>query len=103
MMMARDSKFEPPDVNPETIAALQDALRRCLDNDGDMESVRPALTKLAREARERRIFAEHLLITLKDMWYALPQVRQSGNEEQQRLLERLITLCIREYYSTDAS
>jgi hypothetical protein len=98
MMMARDSKSETPGLSPQTIALLQDALGRCLERDADLESVQPALRAVAREARERKIFAEHLLITLKDVWYALPQIRQTENEEQQRLLQRLVTLCIREYY-----
>ncbi len=101
-MMARDSMFEPPRLSPESISALQDALRHCLDSDGEIESVRPALRAIALEARGRRILAEHLLITLKDVWHALPQVRQVDNEDRQKLLQRLVTLCVREYYSADA-
>lgn len=101
MMMARDSQSENPVLSPDTIAALQEALRRCLDGDGDLEHVRPVLRRVANEARERHIYAEQLLITLKDMWFELPRVRQSDIEEQQRLLQRLVTICIREYYGAD--
>lgn len=104
MMMARDSQFDLPSLDPETISALQEALGRCLDDGAGIESVRPALQRVAREARERRILAEHLLLSLKDVWYDLPQVRRSADvEQQQQLLQRLVTLCIREYYSQDSA
>ena len=101
-MMARDKQSDPPSLNPDTISALQHALRRCLDEGGDIESVRPALHRLAVEARERQILAEQLLIALKDIWHELAPVRRSTDAaEQQKMLQRLVTICIREYYSAD--
>jgi hypothetical protein len=101
--MVRDSQFDLPSLDPETIALLRDAMGRCLDDGADVESVRPALQRVAREARERRILAEQLLVSLKDIWYDLPQVRRSVRvEEQQLLLQRLVTLSIREYYAQES-
>jgi hypothetical protein len=58
------------------------------------------LQRVSVEAREKYIQAEHVLIALKDIWYELPQMRATANiEEQQRLLQSVVTLCIREYYS----
>jgi hypothetical protein len=45
------------------------------------------------------ILPEHLLITLKQIWSSLPEVRSVGDvEEQTRMLQRVVTMCIREYY-----
>jgi len=100
-MMAHDSRSEPPELHRATLDALQAALSRCLEG-GDVEAVRPVLRRVAREARERGLHAEQLLISLKDVWYAMPKVRQADVNEQQVLLQRLVTLCIREYYAADA-
>ena len=58
------------------------------------------LALLADEARTRHIRAEQLLVVLKETWNSLPQVRGMADSTQQaRLLERVITMCIKEYYS----
>lgn len=102
MMMARNSQPDGPRLDPDTVTALQAALQRCLATGAEAESVRPALRRVASQARERHILAEHLLMTLKDLWYDLPPVRASTDpEEQQQMLQRLVTLCIREYYSAE--
>lgn len=101
MMMARNSQPDGPRLDPETLSALRDALQRCLATGGEMEAVRPALRRVAAEARERHMLAEQLLVSLKDVWHELPQVRAATDpEEQQRVLQRLVTLCIREYYAS---
>ena len=52
------------------------------------------------EAHEKRILPEHLLVTLKDVWNALPEVRAMPDATLQiRLLQRVVTMCIKEYYS----
>jgi hypothetical protein len=56
---------------------------------------------VAAEAREKAILPEHLLIALKDVWSNLPEVRTMPETGQQvRLLQRVVTMCIKEYYST---
>jgi len=43
---------------------------------------------------------EQLLVVLKDVWSSLPEVRSMTNtREQINLLQRVVTMCIREYYS----
>jgi hypothetical protein len=43
---------------------------------------------------------EQLLIALKETWYLLPCVQEmSDTSEQVRLLQRAVTMCIREYYA----
>ena len=44
---------------------------------------------------------EQLLGVLKSMWHSLPSVRAiSDSSDQVRLLQRVVTMCIKEYYIT---
>jgi hypothetical protein len=55
---------------------------------------------MAAEARSKSIPPEQLLVVLKDIWYSLPGVRgMSEPVEQVRLLQRVVTMCIKEYYA----
>lgn len=57
------------------------------------------LRQVVTEARNRRIRAEQLIVSLKHLWDALPEARQAIDREAQALeKQRLITLCIRAYY-----
>ena len=100
-MMAYDSSQTPPSrLDDDTIAAVRNALRQYLANSSTPDPLQPALLAMASEAREKSILPEHLLIVLKDVWNALPEVRSmSDNAEQVRVLQRVVTMCIKEYYS----
>ena len=99
MMMAHDSSHVPPgQLEQATITALQSALRDYVAA-GSSASLPDSLVLLANEARAKRILPEQLLVVLKDLWNALPEVRTMTDSRQQaRLLERVITMCIKEYY-----
>ncbi len=101
MMMAHDTGTPPPSpLADETIAALKDALRRYLSDGQSPSPLQTALMLVAREAHEKHILPEQLLVTLKDLWSSLPEVRaMSDTAEQVRLLQRVVTMCIKEYYS----
>jgi hypothetical protein len=101
MMAAHDSSSPPPSRLPdETVHALREALRRYLSNGLTPGPLQAALLLTAREARERDILPEQLLIALKDVWNSLPEVRaMTDNGQQVRLLQRVVTMCIKEYYS----
>ena len=100
-MMAHDSSYTPPSrLHDETVAAVRAALRAYLANASDPAPLQSALMRMSAEARERAILPEHLLVTLKDLWGALPEVRSmTDSGEQVRLLQRVVTMCITEYYS----
>ena len=100
MMMAHDSTHVPPgQLDQATIAALQSVLRDYVST-GSSSSLTEGLVLLADEARDKHILAEQLLIVLKDLWHSLPEVRALTDARQQaRLLERVISMCIKEYYS----
>jgi hypothetical protein len=56
--------------------------------------------RVSKEARERSILPEQLLVVLKDVWSTLPEVRAMTDVDQQvRLMQRVVTMCIKEYYS----
>ena len=83
------------------MALVRDELSRLVSGsqspEGDGLSI--ALRRAAREAREKRILAEHLLMMLKDVWYGLPEVQRLNEPTVQlRMLQRVVTTCIREYY-----
>lgn len=100
MMMANDSSHTPPSrLDDTTLSAVTAALRGYLANGHDTAVLHDALSLLASEAQSKGILAEQLLVTLKDLWQRLPEVRTMADQmEQVRLLQRVVTMCIREYY-----
>ena len=101
MMMATDSSHTPPSrLDPATLDAVRDALRSYLADSADPAALQRALQHMSTEARNRGMHAEHLLVQLKDVWGVLPEVRgMTDAAEQVRLLQRVVTMCIKEYYS----
>ena len=105
MMIAHDSSPEPGALAPATIEGLRSALAGYVSEpDGDAADLRATLRILSVEAREKSIQAEQLLVVLKDVWYSLPSVQQIAQPaDQARLLQRIVTICIKEYYITQSS
>jgi len=101
MMMAFDSSHTPPSrLDDSTVNAVRDALRLYLADSSEPGALQRALLQLSAEARDKDLHAEQLLVLLKDIWYALPEVRtMTDTTEQVRLLQRVVTMCIKEYYS----
>lgn len=100
MMMAHDSSPTPPsELAEETTEAVRAALVGYLRAPASSTDLRAALNRMADEARTKAILPEHLLVTLKHLWSSLPEVRAVGDvDEQTRMLQRVVTMCIREYY-----
>jgi hypothetical protein len=100
MMMAHDSNPSPGSLAPETIEAVRSALIRYVDAPAHGERLQAALHTMAAEARVKAMLPEQLLVVLKDIWNSLPAVRSMSDPgEQTRLMQRVVTICIREYYS----
>jgi hypothetical protein len=101
MMMAYDSSQTPPSrLDDATLDTLRAALQQYLLDTSASNGLRSALMSLSTEAREKAILPEQLLVVLKDMWNVLPEVRaMPDTTEQIRLLQRVVTMCIKEYYS----
>lgn len=100
MMMAHNSSFDSSELSEETIEAVRSALVFYVDAPSRGERLRETLNAMAAEARAREILPEQLLVVLKDIWYSLPGVRGIPDPaEQVRLLQRVVTMCIKEYYA----
>ncbi len=98
--MAHDSTPRRGVLDDDTIRALRAALVQYTTTPSDGTALRRALQSMAAEAREKDILPEQLLVVLKDVWYSLPGVRgMSEPAEQIRLLQRVVTMCIKEYYA----
>ena len=96
---------ERASVSPEesyTAKLLHDGIDRCARKFGE-EAVETIVAAVARDrsgvALEAADVLYHLLVLLKDVWGGLPEVRSmSDSREQIRLLQRVVTMCIKEYY-----
>jgi hypothetical protein len=101
MMMARNSTPNHPQLDPASTQMLESALLSFLANPESPTELQGVLRRIAGEARAKRMHAEQLLIALKDVWFGLPAIKKAtDNEAQQRLLQKVVTFCIREYYAT---
>ena len=101
MMMAHEPSPPPaPGLEAETTERARVALSHYLeDPEGGGDELRAALDAMAREARSKSMLPEQLLVVLKEIWYALPAVRAIDDSGAQiRLLQRVVTMCIKEYY-----
>lgn len=100
-MMAPDRSNESDGRFPsqEALELLRGSLSRFIGDSGDEQAVCEALNSLAREARERQLYAEHMLIALKRVWGELPEAQAIPTDaERKRLLSRVVTLCIDTFY-----
>ena len=87
-------------ISEETLTALRSALQQRLSGSTGDAEIRQALREMSREARAESLHAEQVIIALKRVWESLPEVRRaSSRQEQNRLLEQVVTLCIQEYYA----
>jgi hypothetical protein len=102
MMMAYDSSQTPPSrLDDATLDTLRAALQQYLLESSASSTLHSALMSMSAEARAKAILPEQLLVVLKDVWNALPEVRAMPDAtEQVRLLQRVVTMCIKEYYSS---
>ena len=83
----------------ESLATLRGALSGYVAT-REEKPVCDALAMLAREAQERKLYAERMLVAFKRVWGEMPEVRAISNEkERKRLLDRLVRLCIDAYYT----
>ena len=99
--MAHDSSAPRRQLSAQAIARLEAALEKYLQTGSDVGDLQAAIRSLSAEARENSIHAEQILVLLKDLWFGLPQIRTaSPGDTQPELLQRAVTLCIREYYAS---
>ncbi|MDQ3698704.1 MAG: hypothetical protein M3373_11875 [Gemmatimonadota bacterium] len=86
----------------ETLDRLRTALIRYLEDDAkDETEVCAALEVLAKEAHDRKLRAEDMLVAFKTLWNALPQVTAHADRvEQRKILDHLVRFCIDAFYQS---
>ena len=101
-MMAYDSRSTPdrPRLSQTTLAELREAVRTLWSApdavDGALES---AVAALVREARDRTLRAEDVLVDVKALLTDMPELEAPERRlEVARFREQLITRCIKAYY-----
>jgi hypothetical protein len=102
MMMAHDSSPTPPHgLAGETVELVRSALATYVATpERDGAALRAALRTMADEARDKSVLPEQLLVVLKDIWFNLAPVTQAHEAgEHAMLLQRVVTMCIKEYYT----
>jgi hypothetical protein len=79
--------------------ALRCALQEEKDARATEREVREVLRVLCDTARARGMYAEQVIVLLKETWRDLPEVRRPAPEHEMNALSRVVTLCIDEYYA----
>lgn len=99
-MMAQDSSLPPRGrLSSETLGMMERALAGFARDGVEDATMNEALEQMATEARQRAIPPEEVLVELKQLWSTLPEAgRRSAPGEQSRLLQRVVTMCIKSYY-----
>lgn len=98
--MAPDPAPTPgPTPSRATLDHLHRALLSFVRREQPDDALRTALGRLSTEARERGVPPEAVLVHLKQEWNALPLVdSRSGPNDREAALQRVVTMCIKEYF-----
>ena len=88
-------------LSESLIRELQSALAEQLRKpDRASPELHALLTRIAREAREKGIRPEQLLVIFKQVWNSLAEsVRPRAADEFERKRQELVTVCIKAYYA----
>jgi hypothetical protein len=99
-MMAFDRTPSPPSLEPKTVEALRAAFSKSVATGNHSDELHHLLCTTAREARDKGIHAEQLLVVMKEIWLSHPHVLAAPSAgTANTLLQALISRCIREYYA----
>ena len=101
-MMAFDSRSTPerPPLSDQTVADLREAVLHLWTAPASADGrLGRAMDALVREARDRALRAEDVLIAVKALLLDLPQLDDPERRlEGARFREQLVTRCIKAYY-----
>lgn len=96
-----------PDRSEHRPATIRDTLERVLyapEGDQQPRLLADASRRLSSEARREGVKPEQLIVAVKQAWAELPEARARRlTPAHGALLERLISLCITEYYDSDGN
>lgn len=81
----------------ELQAALTEQVRR---PEAPSPELSLLLKRIAREAREKDIRPEELLVIFKQLWHSLADTMRPQTADQfERVRQNLVTVCIKAYYA----
>jgi hypothetical protein len=81
----------------ELQAALTEQLKR---PNGPTPELTKLLKRVGAEARAKNVKPEQLLVIFKQLWNSLAEsLRPQNPEQQERVRQTLVTLCIQAYYA----
>ena len=88
-------------LSESTMKELRRALTEQLKEPGNpTPELANLLKEVAREAREKNIRPEELIVMFKQLWNSLAESLRPQNADQyERVRQRLVTLCIQAYYA----
>ena len=88
-------------LSESTIKELEAALTEQLRNpDNPTPELNALLKRVAREARDKNIRPEELLVSFKQLWNSLAEPTRPRQADQfERIRENLVTICIKAYYA----
>lgn len=90
----------PSRLDEPTVELVRVALRRSLGEGVETPPMRTALAALTAHARDRGVLPEQLVVLIKDLWFAMPEVRtMPAAAELVRRQQAIVTMCIKEYFS----
>jgi hypothetical protein len=90
-------------LSESTIGALRHAIQIYVDQDSPDGAFRTAVRMMCEDVHRESLPAEQLIIAFKGVWQALPEVQRiPRGGEREHLLERIVTMCVEEYYSSAA-
>lgn len=99
--MAHEQMPSRPELDQSTVQAMRATFAESIDTGRHGDGLQPILSQAAREARDKGIEAERLLVAIKDVWYGLPRSsRTTLSDQDHTLLQELVSRCIQEYYSS---
>ena len=103
MMMQHDTgPMSPNALAQEAVDSVRVALEHYVETRAaePAPELRTALHALAHDARAKAVPPEQLLVALKGIWQSLPAVEKARDHaEQMRVLQRIVTICIKEYFA----
>jgi len=87
-------------LDEPAVELVRVALRRYAGEGADSAPLRTSLATLSAHARDRGVLPEHLVVLVKNLWSAMPEVRTIHDVgDQLRRQQAVVTMCIKEYFS----
>ena len=81
----------------ELKAALAEQMKR---PNGPTPELAMLLKRVGAEARQKNVKPEELIVIFKQLWNSLAEsLRPQNAEQQERMRQNLVTLCIQAYYA----